>query len=426
MSVEAIFALLFTFIVLLIFLELFHRAVAALIGAFLATYFGLVYHIITYEEIFTFIDFKLLIFVIGVYIIVEVLDRAGVFHFIALMLINLVGASPRRLTILFPLMTILFSAFLSNIGGMVIVATLTVAITKRVKVDPLPYLILESIIANIGGMTLITSSIPNMIVGLKAGFTFLDFPVFSFPLVTILTVITVLAFRRTLLKVEVVEERGIEKFDPWSAVKDRRVFTRSLFIFVLTLVLLVFCDRIGVGMEAVASGGAVALLALTGIDLEDVLKHIDWGTIFFFSGFFILVGSVERSGLLSLLAHKLLAFSQGNPALFTLLILWFSAFLSGVVDNIPVTLALIPVIHTAIVETGFKAAPLWWSLIFGVAVGGNLTPLSSPTGIVAMGILDKEGYTDYFHQFLKVGFLASMLLLAVATIYTYLLFLILG
>ena len=423
-SVEAIFALVFLFVILLIFLEVVHRTLAALIGAFLAAYFGIVYRVFGYEEMLTFIDFRLLIFVVGIYIIVEVMDRAGVFHFLALSILNMVGANPKRLMIIFPLITILISALLSNIAVMMIVGALTMAVAKRIKLNPLPYLISESIAANVGGLMLIISSIPTMLVGMEAGFTFLGFLLISVPTTLFLSLVTVLICL-SIFRVESGEFKELH-FNPWSAVKDRGVFMRSIAIFVLTLILFMFCDRLGLGMEAVAIGSAVILLVLTNVDIEDILGHLDWPTVFFFSGFFILVGGLEESGLLRLISMHILRLTGGNPALLTLTILWVGAILSGAVDNIPITLTLIPIIKGLIPQVSVNPMVIWWSLLIGVTVGGNFTPISSPPGLVTMSILDREGVSGYFYKFLKMNFIITIAQLLAATIYTYALLIVIG
>jgi Na+/H+ antiporter NhaD/arsenite permease-like protein len=423
MEVTWIFTLIFSLVILLIFTEIIHRTLAALIGAVLTIWFGLQYRVFTYEEISHFIDLNTIIFIISVFIMISVLERSGIFHFISLKIVNIVGANPTRLLITLTLLTALFSFFIENIPTMLILGSLTIILMKNLNYDPTPYLIAEFIGVDIGGLALLISSVPNIIVGSAAHISFSEFTLISFPFVIISLLISIFLILIFLKEdIEKEEIKKLEKYDAWSAVKDKKVFYRSLILFIIVLITFFFHEKLGVGMEIISFIGGVILLLISGVNIEETFRHIDWTTIFFLSGFFIIIGGIEKAGLLEAIASQIVLIAKNDMLYISFLLLWVSGLASGVMDNIPVTITLIRVTNeiSNIIKTNIN--PLWWSVIFGANLGGILTAIASPAGIIAMGILEKEGYPVSPLKFMKKSAPICIILLIVATLYIFIRF----
>jgi Na+/H+ antiporter NhaD/arsenite permease-like protein len=423
MEVTWIFTLIFSLVILLIFTEVIHRTLAALIGAVLTIWFGLQYKVFTYEEIFQFIDLNTIIFIIGVFIIISVLESSGIFHFIGLKVVNIVGTNPKILLITLTLLTALFSFFIENIPTMLILGSLTIIIMKNLNYDPTPYLIAEFIGVDIGGLALLISSVPNIIVGSVTRISFSEFMLTSLPFVAISLLISIFLLLIILKKdIEKEKIKILEKYDAWTAVKDKRVFYRSLILFIIILITFFFYEKLGVGMEIIAFVGGVILLLISGVSIEETFRHIDWTTIFFLSGFFIIIGGIEKAGLLEAIASQIVLIAKNDILYISFLLLWVSGLASGVMDNIPVTITLIRVTNeiSNIIKTNIN--PLWWSIIFGANLGGILTAIASPAGIIAMGILEKEDYPVSPLKFMKKSAPICIILLIVATLYIFIRF----
>jgi Na+/H+ antiporter NhaD/arsenite permease-like protein len=423
MEVTWIFTLIFSLVILLIFTEIIHRTLAALIGAVLTIWFGLQYRVFTYEEISHFIDLNTIIFIISVFIMISVLERSGIFHFISLKIVNIVGANPTRLLITLTLLTALFSFFIENIPTMLILGSLTIILMKNLNYNPTPYLIAEFIGVDIGGLALLISSVPNIIVGSAAHISFSEFTLISFPFVIISLLISIFLILIFLKEdIEKEEIKKLEKYDAWSAVKDKKVFYRSLILFIIILITFFFHEKLGVGMEIISFIGGVILLLISGVNIEETFRHIDWTTIFFLSGFFIIIGGIEKAGLLEAIASQIVLIAKNDMLYISFLLLWVSGLASGVMDNIPVTITLIRVTNeiSNIIKTNIN--PLWWSVIFGANLGGILTAIASPAGIIAMGILEKEGYPVSPLKFMKKSAPICIILLIVATLYIFIRF----
>ena len=401
----------------MIFTEVLPRSLAALLGALLIVIFGLLYGVFSYEEIFTAISMKMLIFIMGLFIVVEILDDVGLFRFIGFSLINLTS-DPRGYMILFPMMTLFFAAIIDNIPAMLIAGSLIMAVCKELKIDPADYIIAAAIFTNIGGITLLISSIPNILVGFAFDIGFMEFANIAIPLALILAAVTLILFSTYLLPKKRSVVHVTMRYDPWSAVKDKRVFNLSVIIFVAMIILLVFQEKLGVGMEFITFGASIALLVLTRESINEIFKRVDWPTLLFLAGFLIIVSGLDRVGLFKLVATKLTSICADDASL-TAAFIGLSGIASGFVDNIPITAALIPVARSIIDQGRFSSAPLLWSLIFGANLGGNLTPIGSPSNIIALGILEKGGYRGLFKKFLKIGGLTASLHLLLAAIYTF-------
>jgi Na+/H+ antiporter NhaD/arsenite permease-like protein len=427
MSITFIFSLLFALILIILVTGRYHRSVAALLGAFLTVLFGIEYNLFTVpnilNDIIGFIDINTVLLVIGIMILVEAVTRSGFFEFIGLSLVKTVGGGFRRISLAFILLTVLFSAILSNITTMIIIGALTISLAKKFRFDPTNVIIYEILMTNVGGLALLISSIPNLILAAQLRINFTEFLIISLPLTAILSAVSMaLIFRWT--KKEFGRERPTEtEIDmvPWSVVENRSLFYRAAAVFVVVIILFIFEGYLNVPIGLIAMGGAITILVVGGQEPESIFSGIDWGTIFFLISFYVVVGGLQASGVITAFADGIVRVLSFNPHITPVLNVWVSGVPSAVIDNIPMTLTLIPVMQHFSAVTGYSLRVLGWAIVFGANLGGNLTPIGSASNIIGLGILKKEGKTiswsEWFH---KVGPF-SVLLLVIATAYVTLL-----
>jgi len=401
-------------------LEKMSRGLISLIGALI------VYLLLTrlegmhLSDLISFINFDVLIAVIGISIIIEVNLETGLLHYIAIKAVKLSGGDSGPLFSILALMTFILSAFTASIATIIIMGTLTISISKILRIDPTPFLLTEAILVDVGGMIFMFSSLPNLIlaqeVGLSPGF----FVEYVFPYAILSLSISLLflyrSLRHTIGEADIIRKTFLMELNEWIFVKDKDTFIRSAVIFGITIIgFFVFSQE----LAFVALAGGVALLVLTGLPIEDVLKKVDWETVFFFAGLFIIVGGLEHEGLLEELGKVLGLYLGGNIILAALLILWIVGLLSGVIDNIPITIAFIPVILTLIKYSGLEhyAFLLWVAIIIATNVGGNLTPFGSPTTVLMIGLSKKERLSGTTKKFMRLGLRWTILNMIIGSAY---------
>jgi Na+/H+ antiporter NhaD/arsenite permease-like protein len=402
----------------------YHRSVAAFLGAFLTILFGLEYNLFTSQNILSeligFIDFNTVLLVLGIMILAEAVARTGFFEFIGLRIAKTVGGGFRRVSIAFIVLTILFSAVLSNITTMIIIGALTVSLAKKFKADPTRTILYETVVSNIGGLLLMISSIPNLIVAAQLHIGFIEFFIISLPLMTILSLVTIFLILRRTKKESSADQDVQVEVDPWSVVENKNLFYRAAIVFVFVIILFIFEDFINIPLGLIAIGGAIAMLVLGGQEPESIFSGVDWGTIFFLASFYVVVGGLVKSGVLAAFANEVVQILSFNPAMASLLNIWVCGVSSSIIDNIPMTLTLIPVTEQISAVTGFSLKILGWGIIFGANLGGNLTPIGSASNIIALGILKKEGksvsWGEWFNRFGPLVLLQLLLATAYVTI----------
>ena len=396
-----------------------------MLGAFLTILFSVEYGLLSsggiISELVSLVDVNTVLLVVGVMILAEAVARSGFFEYVGLTVAKVVGGDFRRVSVAFMILTILFSSIISNITAMIIMGALTVSLAKKLSADPTPTILNEAVVTNIGGLALMISSIPNLIVAAQLGIGFAGFLSVSLPLAAILSFVSIpILARRTSKDMNEGQHAELD-IDPWSAIKDKRLFYRAAMVFVVVVALFVFSGPLGIPLGLIAMGGATAMLILGGQDPESIFSSIDWGTVFFLTAFYIVVGGLELSGVIASIAAGITEMSSFNRALTPIIGVWSSGIPSAVVDNIPMTLTLIPVMQHVSQTTGYPLSVLGWAIVFGANLGGNLTPIGSASNIVALGILKKQGKTigwgGWFRRFGPI----VMLQLIISTAYVILL-----
>ncbi|MFX0196477.1 MAG: SLC13 family permease [Candidatus Hodarchaeota archaeon] len=429
--------ILFLFVYILIMTELIDRTVAALIGAVLMVF----YQILSMEGAIVelYENLSILLLIIGMFIIVEVTKGAGFFQYLAVRMLKASGGEPIRLLVLFCALGSGLSVFLTNVASMVILGSLTLIVCDALRLDPKPFLISEALILDVGGLTTIVSSIPNMIVGQAAGYDFVSFFLMFAPFVLVASITAIYFCRRAFSKELIPEGREmvstdvIDFLDEWSVVEDKNLFYRAAGIFILVLACFTLGEKLGPPFENlgfVAIMGAVLALFLSGIEPERVFHEIEWSSLFFFGSLFIVVKGATEAGLLTDLAY-LLARVAGDSLLgISLLICWIGGIASSLVDNIPITVAFLPVIKelpnisSNFVMNGAPHDSLWSSLILGANLGGGFTPIGSPSNIIALNmyysaVKNPEKQSEFFKTFFRIGVLLSVILMSIATLYIF-------
>lgn len=410
----------FTFVIVTATLEKLNKAVVSLIGA-IAVYILLTrLRGLSFHDIIMFEDFSVLITIIGIAIIVEVIREAGIFQYIAIRAVKLSRGDAIPLYVVLAIMTFVLSAFTASIATIIIMGTLTIAISRTLRINPTPYLVTEAILVDVGGMIFMFSSLPNIILAEKVGLSPSFFIVYIFPYAMLSLLISLYFFyryfRHTFEEADIIRKTFLMEFDEWVVVKDRKVFVRSALIF-----LFIICGFFLFPHELalVALGGGIALLVLTELPIEEILGKVDWETVFFFAGIFIIVGGLEHEGLLEEIGKMFGLFVGNNVLLAVLLTLWLVGLLSGLIDNIPITIAFIPVIQSLITYSGLEnyALILWASIVIATNVGGNLIPYGSPTTVLMLGISRRSEHPIRPREFMNIGIKWTILHIGVGTMY---------
>jgi Na+/H+ antiporter NhaD/arsenite permease-like protein len=407
----------------LIISERVHRTVVALAGAVLMILLG----VLAQEEAIHGIDFNTLGLLIGMMIIVGIAKDSGMFQYVAIFVSKLGRGQAIPIYILIGLTVAVFSAFLDNVTTVLLMIPVIFVISHNLGVNPKPFLIGAILLSNIGGTATLIGDPPNILIGSASGLSFNDFLVNLGPISLLVTIITtglLYFWYRHELIAEPEAAGRIMAFNPSEAISDWRLLKKSLVV--LGVVLIGFFTHSLTHLEGatIALGGAALLLLLTMNDPEEHLKGVEWTTIFFFIGLFILVAGLEKVGAIRMMAEYLIHLTGGQLTPLVLAILWGSAFFSAIIDNIPFVATMIPLIKDIGVLTGVTLQPLWWALALGADIGGNATIIGASANVVVAGMAEREGQKITFMEYLKIAVPLTIVGMIVCTIYVYLRYLI--
>ena len=300
-------------------------------------------------------------------------------------------------------------------------APITFLITQQLGLNPVPFLIIEVMASNIGGTATLIGDPPNILIGSAANLGFNDFLLNLAPVILVIMfvfVVTVILMMREKMRVSNEVKAKIMALDDTRAIRDKKLLIKCLFVLGLTLFAFLIHESLGLGPASVALAGATVLIAITGDDIEKLFKTVEWPTIFFLIGLFIIVAGVIQVGAVNLAAEKSMDFTDGNVKLTTFIILWISAVLSSVIGSVSNAVALIPVVKSIAVHFA-DAKPLWWALAMGTCLGGNGTIIGAPANIIIAGLAAKNGSPISFKEFLKYGFIFVLESMIICTIYIY-------
>jgi Na+/H+ antiporter NhaD/arsenite permease-like protein len=410
---QIIFILVYLLTILLSATKIVPLSVAAMIGALLTAWFGLLYNVFGYDDAMGFIDIRLIFLLLGVMIVVEVAERSGLFRFGALYAVKVSRGNPGVLFVSICLISAAVSVFLSDPTAMLLIAAAMATITKLLRYDPVPYFISAMIMINLGGTSTLIGSVSNMVIGLEAGISFTQFIGYLAVCEIVLWGLTIFALYM-LFKSRLGEKKELPEYNPWESVEDKKLFYRSILILILLVGLFLTLENLGVGPEAVALGCAILALAISGSDPAEIFKKLDWETIFFIAGFMFVVGGLESTGILADISTQLFQAVGESQLGTTMVTLWFSGLASAGVSNIAIALTFSPIIGGV---SGLGSAAVWSALVLGTNLGGATTPLSGSVTMMAIGALKREGISLSFGEFVKVGLITSLIQLGFASLY---------
>jgi Na+/H+ antiporter NhaD/arsenite permease-like protein len=416
-AMKVAISLIFGGALLLLAIELTHRTKIALAGAGLVVLLGA----LEFEEAIEAIDWATLGLLVGMMIIVRLTERTGVFTYLALRVGQLSRGQPLRLTFLMAGVTGVVSAFLDNLTAILMVVPITISLAELLRVSPVPLVIVEIIGSNIGGTATLIGDPPNIMIGSAVReLGFIDFIVALAPISLIVLLVAsgvmYLMFRRQLqVNPKYVEE--IFRLDPAKAVRGKPRLKRSLAVLIGTLLLFFVHSPLNLEPAFVALAGATVLLLIASDDVEEAFDGVEWATIFFFIGLFVMVGAVEHVGIIERVAETLQDLTGSSERVQAVAILWTGAVGSALVDNIPFTAAMIPVVEHIQSTAGNFEDGRWWALSAGACFGGNATAIAAAANVAALGLMERTQHPISFMRFLKVGVPITLLSLVFATAY---------
>lgn len=399
----------------LIISEKINRTVAALSGACIL----LMAHIFTAGKALEYIDFNTLGVLIGMMIIVGVIKNTGIFEFLAIFAAKKAKGDPWKIILSFSIITAITSAFLDNVTTVLLIVPMTFIITETLELDPIPFLIPQILASNIGGTSTLIGDPPNIMIGSQAGLDFMSFIVNLMPVIIVIFIATFIAIwfmYRNKLTVEESKKQKIMEMDEKTAIKDHVLLRKCLIVLGVVIVGLMLHAQLGYASGFIALLGATLLLLITAESIEDALHSVEWPTIFFFCGLFVIVGALQEVGLIDQLAKMVINLTHDNLLLTGIIILWFAAIFSAILDNIPFVATLIPLVK-AMGASGMNIGPLWWAISLGACLGGNGTLIGASANVVVAGLADKHGYKLSFKRYLKTGFPLMILSIIISTVY---------
>jgi Na+/H+ antiporter NhaD/arsenite permease-like protein len=402
----------------LIIWDKIHKTIIALFAAALLIVIG----IVTQEEAFTSmdigVDWNVIFLLIGMMIIINIMKPTGCFEYLAIKGAKAAKGQPFMIMVIFSTITAVFSAFLDNVTTVLLIAPVTLVICQALELNIVPFLLTEVLASNIGGTATLIGDPPNIMIGSKAHLGFMPFVYNLSPVIIVVLIAFIISIKFIFGKKMVVKEELRERvmaMDENEAIKDPVLLRKSLVVLALTITGFVTHGALNLEPATIALTGAGLLLLVSGIkDPRHVLAEAEWGAIFFFIGLFIIVGAVVKVGLIKWMAIKVLELTQGNLFGTSMIVMWFSAFASAFIDNIPYVATMNPLIINMAQQlwpdlTGVELLhhpdlmPLWWSLALGACLGGNGTAIGASANVIVCGMAEKMGHPIPFRQWMLYG-----------------------
>jgi len=400
--------------------EKIHRVAAALGGAALMLALGLTDAEHAFFSEHAGVDWNVIFLLLGMMLVVSVLKRTGVFEYVAIWAAKRAKGVPFRVMVILCLITAFASALLDNVTTVLLIAPVTILVCERLGAPVAPYLIAEVLASNIGGTATLVGDPPNIIIASRAGLSFNDFLVYLAPIVLVLVVVFIglirVLFRKAFIyrPERVAEVMALRERD---AIRDVRLLVVSLVVLAVIMAAFVLHTVLHLEPSVVAIVGGLLLLAISRLDAEDVAKDVEWPTLVFFAGLFIMVGALVANDVIAKLADAAVELTGGRLWFATMLLLWVSAFLSAIVDNIPYVATMSPLVADLVESTGGDSSVLWWSLALGADLGGNATAVGASANVVVLGIAERSGHPISFWQFTRYGLVVTLVTLLVCVPY---------
>ncbi len=412
----------FLFVYMFIVSEKVNKTIIVILGSLLLFLFK-IYSDGEYDTQFlhaiSFIDFNVLGLIIGMMIIVQITSKSGVFTHVAMKLVALAKCDMRKVFFLLMLFTAFITAFISNVTAVMVMTPIFLAICLRFKLNPIPFLMTEILMSNIGGTATPLGDMTNIIIASKAGFSFAKVVSNLGPVVLVVTVavalIAILYFRKDLVS---ESEICVEDLKNESFIQDKSLMIKGLSVLFLVVLTLIFKNNFSLDNGAIAMAGAMFLLLIAKVEPEEAFKnYVNWSIIFFFVGLFILIGALEVTGVVEILAHQIVGLTGDNVGLLAMIMLFASAVFSAFIDNIPFATTMIPIIQNVGILTGVNTDPLFWSLALGACIGGSGTIIGASCNLVVVGLAEHNGIKITFFQYFKYAFPVMMVGILICAVY---------
>ena len=405
----------FVVVMITIMTEKLHRSLAAITGAMIV----LALHVMPFDAAMEHIDFNTLGVLLGMMLFVSVVKLSGVFEFLAIKCARLAKGDPSKIMLLFVLLTAVLSAFLDNVTTVLLIGPMTLTVCKLLDVNPIPFFMTEILASNIGGTATLIGDPPNIMIGSAAGYSFFDFILYDAPAVAIILVAILGVFYALYgrkMNVDDEHKARIMELDEHAQIKNRRLLKQSVVMTALVVVGFMAHGALGLESCIIALGAAGIIMLISGESIEEALSNVEWTTLSFFAGLFVIVGALAETGVIGMLATGLIDATGGNVFITMLVLLIGSAVISSFLDNIPFVATMIPIL-LAMESTGMDVTPLWWAVSLGACLGGNGTLIGASANVVLSDISKKHGYEITFAKFFKTGFPIMLLTILIAGVY---------
>lgn len=404
----------------LILTERVHRTVVAMAGAVLMVLAGIIFDFYHPEDALHAVDFNTLGLLFGMMLLVVVLEKTGVFQYLGILTAKKTKGSPWLLMLALGTLTAVLSMILDNVTTIILIVPITIIIARMLGISATPLLLVEAMLSNVGGTATLVGDPPNIMIGSAADFTFNAFLLHSLPAVLVVGAITFVLFRFLFKKELSKKPENIEELmqmNEKDAITDLPTLKKGLAVLAGVVVLFFLHGVLHLEASLIALiGASVILLLVTATkDPQPIIEKTELSVLLFFASLFITVGGLEHAGVLESLAHIITASAESNLLLTAIIILWVSAIASAIVDNIPLTVAMIPII-LYLQQSGIPVDLLWWALVFGVGFGGNGSPIGSTAGIIVVSKSEQTAEPITFKKWLKYGIPATAAGLSFATV----------
>jgi Na+/H+ antiporter NhaD/arsenite permease-like protein len=425
--------------------EKIHKTKVALFGAALVLITKILLQHEAFHDIELGVDWNVIFLLISMMIIINVMTKTGVFQYVAIKAAKIAKGQPFTIMTIFAIITAIGSAFLDNVTTVLLLAPVTLLIAEQLEVDPVPYLITEALASNIGGTATLIGDPPNIMIASKAGLNFMDFIFHLTPAIVIIFIFWMLCWKVVFGKrLHVTEENRnkVMAMDEREMIKNPDLLKKSLAILILTISGFVLHGIFHYEPATVALMGAATLLLISGEEPHEILAEVEWPTIFFFIGLFIIIGGTVKVGLIELMSQKMIDLTNPQPdnmLTLSMVMVWFSAVASAIVDNIPFVATMNPLLidmvhkvygltEAATMEHIQHAAmmPVWWALALGACLGGNGSPIGASANVIVVGMSEKAGHKITFVRFLKYGVPVTIMTIILSMLYIYLRYYVLG
>ncbi|MHB8855639.1 MAG: ArsB/NhaD family transporter [Bellilinea sp.] len=383
--------LIFIICLVLIFTDKLNRAIAAMGGAVLMVVLGLAMGFYSEEEAVAAVDTNTLGLLLGMMILVALLEPTGFFQYLAVWVARLSKGRPMRLLVLLGVVTSVVSMFLDNVTTVVLIAPVTILICEILGLSPQPFLISEALLSDTAGVSTLVGDPPNVLIASAANLSFMDFLTHALPIVVVVWLIALMVIRLLFKKeLAVIPENAdaVLEFNPNEALKDRKTAIKVLIVIGGAILLFLFEEFLHIRPSLIALGAAAAGLIVVQPDINALLKRVEWDVLLFFGALFVMVGGMEQAGVMGGLSSLITKGGSLPPVVLGLILLWVVAIASAFIDNIPITIALIPVVLD-LAAAGINPNPLWWALAFGAGFGGNGTIIGSTANVVVASLSER-------------------------------------